>query len=56
MERYSAWVYVPVLTVMVLVIVIADIAFFKNNFWARLIFNIGVVFVVLALCFPRFLR
>ncbi len=56
MEKYSAWVYVPVLTVMAVVILVADVAFFKSNFWLRLIFNAGVVFIVFAAFFPRFLK
>jgi len=37
------------------IIIAADILFFRNRFWLRLSFNIGVVLVFLALYF-RFLR
>jgi hypothetical protein len=40
---------------LVAVIIVADVLFFRNRFWPRLAFNIGIVLVFLALYF-RFLR
>jgi hypothetical protein len=40
---------------MVLVIVGADIAFFRDRFWARLLANLGIV-LVFAAFYLRFLR
>jgi hypothetical protein len=41
--------------VMVAIIVGADVAFFKDRFWARLIVNIGIVLMFLAF-YLRFFR
>jgi hypothetical protein len=43
------------LLVMVAVIVGVDVLFFRSHFWARLIVNIGIVFVFVAL-YLRFLK
>ncbi len=40
---------------MVAIIVAVDLIFFKNRFWERLLFNIGIVLVFVAFYF-RFLR
>ncbi len=40
---------------MAAIIVAADIIFFRNRFWERLIFNVGTVLVFIAFYF-RFLR
>jgi membrane protein implicated in regulation of membrane protease activity len=40
---------------MVAVVVGADILFFRNHFWARLIANVGIVLVFLAF-YWRFLK
>ena len=41
--------------IMIAVIVSADILFFKNRFWERLIANIGIVLVFVAF-YLRFLK
>ncbi len=41
--------------VMVAIIVAADIAFFRNHFWERLMANVGIVLVFVAF-YLRFLR
>jgi len=43
------------LLLLVVLIIAADVLFFRNRFWLRLSFNIGIVLVFLALYF-RFLR
>jgi len=55
MEKYPVWVYIAYIVVMVAIIVGVDFLFFKNYFWARLILNIGIVLVFLAV-YLRFLR
>ena len=52
------WVAVAVyMLVMTSVIVGVDVAFFRNQFWERLMVNIGIVLVFAAFCFrfPRHL-
>jgi hypothetical protein len=39
---------------LIAVIVVADILFFKNRFWERLAFNIGIVLVFAAVYFRFF--
>ena len=41
--------------VMVAVIVVTDVAFFRNHFWGRLMVNVGIV-LVFAAFYVRFLR
>ncbi len=41
--------------VMIAVIVGVDVLFFRERFWERLMFNIGIVLVFVAL-YSRFLR
>jgi hypothetical protein len=55
MEKYSWWVYVVTIVVMVALIIGVDFLFFRNYFWARLIVNIGIVLVFLAF-YLRFLK
>lgn len=43
------------LVAMIVVIVGADLAFFRNHFWARLVANIGIV-LLFAAFYLRFLR
>jgi hypothetical protein len=43
------------LTAMVVIIVTADILFFRNHFWERLLSNVGVV-LVFAAFYLRFLK
>jgi hypothetical protein len=47
----------PVLYVLALVAVVVgvDVLFFRHHFWARLIVNVGIVLVFVALS-PRFLK
>ena len=40
---------------MVAVVVIVDILFFRNHFWARLLVNVGIV-LVFAAFYVRFLK
>ncbi len=46
---------VPYVLAMVAVVVIVDVLFFRDQFWERLIVNIGIVLVFVAFYF-RFLR
>jgi hypothetical protein len=46
---------VPYAVVMVAVVVAVDILFFRDQFWERLIANVGIVLVFVAFYF-RFLR
>lgn len=50
-------VTIPVLYVLVLAVIIiaADVLVFRNRFWPRLAFNVGIVLVFAALYF-RFAR
>jgi len=43
------------IVVLIAVVVSADLLFFKNRFWERLIGNIGIVFVFAAF-YLRFLK
>lgn len=47
----------PILLVvaMVVIIVVVDVAFFRNRFWERLIANAGIVLIFIAF-YLRFLR
>ena len=45
----------PYVLAMVAVVVIVDVLFFRDQFWERLIVNIGIVLVFVAFYF-RFLR
>lgn len=55
MEKYSFWVYIVYIVVMVAIIISVDFLFFKHYFWARLFVNIGIVLVFLAV-YLRFLK
>jgi len=55
MEKYSSWVYIVTIAVMVALIVGVDFLFFRNYFWARLMVNIGIV-LVFAAFYLRFLK
>jgi len=51
----SSYVAVVFLVLMVIVIVTADVLFFRTHFWERLAVNIGIVLVFVAFYF-RFLK
>lgn len=51
----SSYVVAVFLVLMVAVIVIVDVLFFRTHFWERLIVNIGIVLVFVAFYF-RFLK
>ncbi len=49
------WVVVPYVLALIAVVVSVDILFFRHQFWARLIVNIGIV-MVFAAFYLRFLK
>jgi hypothetical protein len=55
MDKYSLWVYIVFIIVMVSLIIGLDFFFFRNHFWARLLVNIGIVLVFVAF-YLRFLK
>lgn len=55
MEKHPLWVYVAGIAAMAAVIVVVDLAFFRNHFWERLAFNTGIV-LVFAAFYLRFLK
>ncbi len=55
MYKYSMWVYIVFIVVMVVIIFGVDFLFFRDHFWARLLVNIGIV-LVFAAFYLRFLK
>lgn len=55
MYKYSLWVYIVLIVVMVALIISIDFLFFRNHFWGRLLVNIGIVLLFAAFYF-RFLK
>ena len=53
MNRY--FINIIYIFAMIATVVILDVLFFRNNFWARLISNIGIVFIYVAF-YLRFLK
>jgi hypothetical protein len=55
MRKYSSWVYVVFVIIMVALVVAVDFLFFKDHFRERLLANIGIV-VLFAVVYLRFLK
>jgi hypothetical protein len=55
MYKYSLWVYIVFIIVMIALIFGVDFLFLRNHFWARLLVNIAIV-LVFAAFYLRFLR
>jgi hypothetical protein len=51
----SSYVAAVFIVLLIAVVVIVDVLFFRNLFWGRLAVNVGIVLVFVALYF-RFLR
>lgn len=51
----SKMLIVAYVAAMIAIVVIVDLLFFKNHFWARLIANVGIILVFLAF-YLRFLK
>jgi uncharacterized membrane protein len=52
----SPAIHVLYVVLVAVVIIAADVLFFRNRFWLRLSFNIGIVLVFLAVYFRFFRR
>jgi uncharacterized membrane protein len=52
----SPAIHVLYVVLVAAVIIAADVLFFRNRFWLRLSFNIGIVLVFLAVYFRFFRR
>ncbi len=55
MHKYSMWVYILSIVLMVALIVGVDFLVFRHHFWARLLVNIGIVLIFAAI-YLRFLK
>jgi hypothetical protein len=55
MYKYSWWVYIIYLVIMIALIVGADYFIFRYHFWARLLINIAIV-LAFAAVYLRFMK